>query len=76
MQRINETAYRLKMPSHWQLHNAFHVSLLKPYKEEPPTGIIQEDSPDFDEEEEILQPEVILRHEGKVLRKGKYQVSI
>ena len=33
---INETAYKLKLPNHWQIHNAFHVSLLNPYKGEPP----------------------------------------
>ncbi|MCO5579331.1 hypothetical protein L7F22_033186 [Adiantum nelumboides] len=30
---INEMAYQLKLPKHWLIHNAFHVSLLKPYKE-------------------------------------------
>ncbi len=32
---------------------------------------IQEDPPDFDQEEEILQLDAILRHEDKVLRSGK-----
>ena len=32
---------------------------------------VQEDPPDFDEGEEILQPETILRHEDKVLQNGK-----
>lgn len=32
---------------------------------------IEEDPPEFDEQEEILQPEVILRHEDNVLRSGK-----
>ena len=59
------------MPSHWQIHNAFHVDLLKAYKGPPPTEPIHEDAPDFDQEEEILQPEVILRHEDKTLRNGK-----
>ena len=60
LQRINKTAYRLRLPTHWQIHNAFHVSLLKPYKGEPPTEPILEDPPDIDQDEEILQPEVIL----------------
>ena len=51
--------------------HAFHVSLLKPYKGPPPTEPIQEDPPDFDQDEEILQPETILRHEDKLLRNGK-----
>ena len=68
---INEVAYRLKLPSTWLIHNAFHVSLLKPYKGEPPKEPIIEDPPEFEGQEEILQPESILRHEDKVLRSGK-----
>ncbi|MCO5611684.1 hypothetical protein L7F22_065942 [Adiantum nelumboides] len=29
---INKMAYQLKLPNHWLIHNAFHVSVLKPYK--------------------------------------------
>ena len=68
---INETAYRLKLPSHWQIHNAFHVSLLKPFKGSPPTEPLNEDPPEFDELEEILLPEAILKHDDKLLRNGK-----
>ena len=53
--KINETAYRLKLPPHWQIHNAFHVSLLKVYKGTPPMEPLVEDLPEFDEREEILQ---------------------
>ncbi|MCO5615019.1 hypothetical protein L7F22_069307 [Adiantum nelumboides] len=60
-------AYQLKLPKHWLLHNAFHVSLLKPYKGEPPKEAITEDPPEV-EGEEVLQPESVLRHEDKVLR--------
>ncbi|MCO5605607.1 hypothetical protein L7F22_059790 [Adiantum nelumboides] len=62
---INEMAYQLKLPKHWLIHNAFHVSLLKPYKGYPPKEVITEDPP-----EEVLQPESMLRHEDKVLRSG------
>ncbi len=64
-------AYKLKLPTHWQIHNAFHVSLLKPYKGEPPKEPVIEDPPEFEGQEEILQPESIIRHEDKVLRNGK-----
>ena len=69
---IIEAAYRLKFPSTWLIHNAFHVSLLKPYKGEPPKEPIIEEPPEFDDQEEILQLESIPRQrEDKVLRSGK-----
>ncbi|MCO5588821.1 hypothetical protein L7F22_042781 [Adiantum nelumboides] len=68
---INEMAYQLKLPNHWLIHNAFHVSQLKPYKGEPPSEAIMEDPPEVEDQEEVLQPECILRHEDKVLRHGK-----
>ncbi|MCO5558347.1 hypothetical protein L7F22_011928 [Adiantum nelumboides] len=68
---INEMAYQLKLPNHWLIHNAFHVSLLKPYKGEPPREAIIEDPPEVEGQEEVLQPESVLRHEDKVLRNGK-----
>ncbi|MCO5563944.1 hypothetical protein L7F22_017596 [Adiantum nelumboides] len=71
LQKINPTAFRLKLPDHWHIHNAFHASLLKPYKGTPPAAPIEEDPPEFDEMEEILRPEKILKHEDKVLRTGK-----
>ncbi|MCO5554041.1 hypothetical protein L7F22_007567 [Adiantum nelumboides] len=61
-------AYQLKLPNHWLIHNAFHVSLLKPYKGEPPSEAITEDSPKVEDQEEVLQPESILRHEDKSLQ--------
>ena len=66
LQRINETLYRLKLPSNWHIHNAFYVSLLKPYKGKLPTHPIQEEPSVFDDQEEILEPEESLRHEDKV----------
>ncbi|MCO5609285.1 hypothetical protein L7F22_063511 [Adiantum nelumboides] len=68
---INEMAYQLKFPNHWLIHNAFHVSLLKPYKGEPPKEAITEDPPEVEGQEEVLQTESVLRHEDKVLRHGK-----
>ncbi|MCO5566900.1 hypothetical protein L7F22_020583 [Adiantum nelumboides] len=68
---INETAYQLKLPSHWPIHNVFHVSLLKSYKGDPPQEPILDDPPEFEGPEEILQSEHIIWHEDKVLRNGK-----
>ena len=71
LERINETSYRLKLLPSWHIHNAFHVSLLKPYKGDPPSEPIEEDPPEFEEQEEILQLEKILKHEDNALRSGK-----
>ena len=30
---ISPVAYRLELPPQWKIHNAFHASLLTPYKE-------------------------------------------
>ena len=27
-EKVNDLTFRLDLPSHWQIHNAFHVSLL------------------------------------------------
>ena len=71
LSRINATAYRLKLPANWHIHNAFHISLLKPFKGDSPTEPIHEEPPLFDELEEVLEPEEILRHEDNTLRSGK-----
>ena len=68
---INKTAYRLRLPTSWHIHNAFHVSPLKPFKGTPPTEPLEEEPLEFDELEELLQPEAILRHEDKILQNGK-----
>ena len=71
LQQINPTAFWLKLQDHWHIHNAFHVNFLKHYKGTPPIAPIEEDPLKFDEMEEILRPEKILKHEDKVLRIGK-----
>ena len=45
--------------------------MLKLHKGEPPSQPIQEEPPEFDEQEEILVPEEILQHEDNTLRSGK-----
>ena len=61
----------MKLPPTWHIHNAFHISLLKPFKGDPPTKPIHEEPPLFDELEEVLEPEEILQQEDNTLRSGK-----
>jgi hypothetical protein len=35
---ISDVTYRLDLPIQWKIHNAFHASLLMPYKETPEHG--------------------------------------
>ncbi|MCO5561584.1 hypothetical protein L7F22_015204 [Adiantum nelumboides] len=42
--------------------------MFKPYKEEPPKEAIIEDPLEVEDQEEVLQPECVLRYEDKVLR--------
>jgi hypothetical protein len=37
---LGKTMYRLELPSHWKIHNAFHASLLLPYKETEEHGAV------------------------------------
>ena len=54
---INEVAYRLELLAHWQIHNAFHISLLKKYQGPEPVDPVLEDLLEVEELEEILQSE-------------------
>ncbi|MCO5576531.1 hypothetical protein L7F22_030342 [Adiantum nelumboides] len=68
-ERINDVSFRLRLPDIWKMHNALHVSLLKPVK-----GDVLDEQPEVEENEEILVPEQILAHKdtknkGKVRRR-------
>ncbi|MCO5589007.1 hypothetical protein L7F22_042971 [Adiantum nelumboides] len=74
IERINEVSFRLQLPETWKIHNAFHASLLRPFKGEVPEDTIADEQPEVEETEEILQPEQILAHKerkmkGKLVRK-------
>ncbi|MCO5613265.1 hypothetical protein L7F22_067541 [Adiantum nelumboides] len=70
IERINEVSFRLQLPKTWKIHNAFHMSLLRPFKGEVPEDMIADEQPEVEEIEEILQPEQILAHKERKV-KGK-----
>ena len=63
--------YKLKLPSHWKIHNAFRVSLLKNFQGTPPTDPIHEDTPKFNEVEGVLQSKIIIQHQDNLLQSDK-----
>ncbi|MCO5598074.1 hypothetical protein L7F22_052164 [Adiantum nelumboides] len=46
-QKISDVAYRLKLPEGWKIHNAFHVSLLRPFVGEVPEEMVPEEKPEL-----------------------------
>ncbi|MCO5577600.1 hypothetical protein L7F22_031431 [Adiantum nelumboides] len=65
---------RLKLPEGWKIHNAFQVSLLRPFVGEVPEEMVPEEQPEVEELDEIFIPEQILAHKdrnvkGKVARR-------
>ncbi|MCO5548142.1 hypothetical protein L7F22_001600 [Adiantum nelumboides] len=38
--KISDVAYRLKLPKGWKIHNAFHVSLLRPFVGDVPEDMV------------------------------------
>ncbi|MCO5577338.1 hypothetical protein L7F22_031167 [Adiantum nelumboides] len=69
-QKISDVAYRLKLPEGWKIHNAFHMSLLRPFVGELPEEMVPEEQPEVEELDEILIPEQILAYKDRKV-KGK-----
>ncbi|MCO5596934.1 hypothetical protein L7F22_051005 [Adiantum nelumboides] len=60
IERINEVSFRLQLSKTWRIHNAFHVSSLKPIRGEVPEDMIDDEQQEVEEIEEILQPEQVI----------------
>jgi chromodomain-containing protein len=56
--------YRLKLPATWRIHDVFHATLLRPYKENEVYGNnFPEPTPELLEGEEVYEVEAILNHQ-------------
>ena len=67
---INDVTICLELPPHWEMHNAFHLSLLKTFASIVTSEPVAEDPPRFEELEQILVPKQILFHNDKTTRRG------
>ena len=65
LEKMSEVSYRLKLPDSWKIHNAFHVSLLRPFVGEVPTEMVDEPQPEVEELDEVLIPEQIVAHKER-----------
>ena len=60
---LGPVTYRLKLPSPWKVHNIFHASLLRQYKENEVYGANFSQPPaELIEGEEVYEVDTILRH--------------
>ena len=71
IERINEVAYRLELPSSMKIHNVFHVSLLEPYNINPFPGRLVPAPPPV-EVDNVLEYEVEEIMDSKRSRRKLY----
>ena len=71
---LGPVTYQLKLPLSWKIHNVFHTTLLRPYKENNIYGQnFPEPPPEILNEEEVYNMETILKHRQQG---NKYQFLI
>ena len=71
MGKVDPVAYQLVLPLRTQIHNVFHVSMLRKHLG-PVHTLVQNQLPLVSEDFVILpQPEVVL--DRRVIQKGKYR---
>ena len=60
---LGPVTYRLRLPPSWRIHDVFHATLLRPYKENEVYGKnFTEPPPELIEGEEVYEVESILNH--------------
>ena len=60
---LGPVTYRLQLPTSWRIHNVFHATLLKPYRETETYGQnFTKPPPELLEGEEVYEIENILNH--------------
>ena len=60
---LGPVTYRLKLPNTWRIHDVFHATLLKQYKENETYGeIFSNPPPELLDGEEVYEVETILNH--------------
>ncbi|MCO5558612.1 hypothetical protein L7F22_012198 [Adiantum nelumboides] len=75
-ERINDVSFRLRLPDTWKIHNAFHVSLLKPFRGDVPDDGEPDEQPEVEENEEILVPEQIMAHKDTKTKGRRFGIPV